>query len=231
MPDFTPANPTPNAPAPVNNSTPAPSAAHNPAAQAEADARKLSNLWNYFLGIVAAAAVILVVWGGLAIGSEISQRELSREYLSLQDDAGRAAFVKRHLNHPLGGLVLLSQAHKYYQESNYAAAQSAYEQVLASGLKSQPILQEQAALGKAFATYALDTQKGLAELKALAMNTSLMQSTRAYAAHELAGYWAQKGEWKQAKDYVTLLKTLKDIGPWERQAQMLEDIYPQLGVK
>lgn len=192
------------------------------------DDAKFETLRSYFIGAIAVAIVIFVVWGGFTLVAEISQRQLNREYLLATDDAARAAFIKNHRNHPLGGMMLLAQAHEYYNQGNYAAAKDAYTEVLSSGLKHQPILLEQAQLGLAFTNHALNEKEGLAALKILAMNPQLTQGTRAYAATELAGYWAKNGDIKQAKEYLQLSKTFKDARPWQQQTLMLEEIYPAL---
>ena len=180
------------------------------------------------MGGLVAAVLVFIVWGGITLAAEMGQKKLQREYLALTDDASRATFAKRNINHPLGGLVLLGQANEYYMSGNYAAAKAAYSQAVMSGLKIQPVLLEQAILGEAFSTYALDTARGLEALKVIAKNPNLMQSTRAYAACELAGYYAQKNDFKQAKDYMQLIKTLKEARPWQRQVAMLGEIHPEL---
>ena len=189
------------------------------------------NLRSYFIGGAIGFAAIFIIWGGITLAADLSQKQVQKEYLSLTDDASRAVFVKRYATHPLGALVLLGQANDYYGNGDYAAAQTAYAQVATSGLKNQPILLEEALLGQAFSSYALDSTKGIAALKAIAQNPALMQSTRAYAATELAGYYAKSGDFKQAKDYIQLVKTFKSAQPWLRQTASLGAIYPQLAEK
>jgi tetratricopeptide (TPR) repeat protein len=193
-----------------------------------AAAQKFENLRSYITGGIIGFFLVFIVWGGITLAAELSQKKLQREYLSLTDDASRANFAKRNINNPLGGLVLLGQANEYYSQGNYAAAKAAYSQAIGSGLKIQPVLLEQAILGEAFSTCALDAAKGLESLAAIAKNPDLMQSTRAYAACELAGYYAGKNDFKQARDYLQLMKTLKDARAWQRQVAVFGEMYPEL---
>ena len=197
----------------------------------EAERQKFENLRGLFIGGVILAVLIFVGWGGATLMAEMSQKQIQREYLSLTDEASRGSFAKRHGDHPMGGLVLLGQANEYYNNGNYAAAKTAYAQVVISGLKLQPsyaVFAEQAMLGQAFSSYALDPAKGLAELKGIAENTALMQSTRAYAACELAGSYAAKNDFKSAGDYLQLIKTFNYAKPWQHQASTIAEIYPEL---
>ncbi len=187
---------------------------------------------NYLWGAFVALVALFLVWGGLTLMADMSRRQIQKEYLLLTDDASRASFAKRHANHPLGGLILLGQAHDYYASGNYAAAKEAYAKAVNSGLKNEPVLNEEAILGEAFSTFALNTDQGLAALKAIAQNTQLMDTTRAHAAGELLGYWAAQakttGDWSQARDYWALMKTFKNAKPWQQHVAPLGEIYPQL---
>ena len=197
-------------------------------AEEAASSSKFETLKTSFIGLVIGAVAVFIVWGGLTFAAEMSQKQIQKEYLALGDDMSRASFAKRHMNHPLGGLVLLGQANEYYNNGNYAAAQQAYAQATQSGLKTEPVLLEQAVLGQAFASYALDPAKGLGALKEIAQNPTLLQSTRAYAAAELAGYYANKGDFKQAKDYMQLVKTFKEAKAWQHQISTIGEVYPLL---
>lgn len=206
----------PNAPYPTPVSTQTP--------DADTPAPWMNYLWGAFLGLVA----VFVVWGGITLAADVTRKQIQKEYLMLTDEASRASFARRHANHPLGGMVLLSQAHDYYTQGNYAAAKEAYAKAVGSGLKKEPILHEEAMLGEAFSTYALDTQQGLAALKTIAQNTQLMETTRAHAAAELLGYYAAQADWTQARDYWSLIKTLPNARPWQQHVAHLGEIYPQL---
>jgi|GEM_PF-2190809 hypothetical protein len=198
----------------------------------ESASRKTESIGFIFWGVVAAFAIIFVVWGGITLAGQSQEKQLQREYLAMNDStASEESFAKMHLDHPLGGLVLLRQANKYYTSGNYAAAKAAYEKVTISGLKDQPALVEQAILGGAFSAFALDPAKGLQELKSVAENTSLTQTSRAYVAEELMGYYAQKGDFKTAKDYQQLVKSLKGSPAWQHQADAIAQMYPELASK
>lgn len=188
----------------------------------------MNTVWGVVIGLI----VAFVVWGGATMLSDVMNQQVQKEYLLLTDDASRASFARRHLNHPLGGLVLLGQAHDYYAQGNYAAAKEAYEKAVMSGLKKEPVLHQEAMLGLAFATYALNPQEGLAALKTIAQNSELMDTTRAHAAAELLGYYAAqaktKADWKQARDYWQLIQTLQNAKPWQQHVEHLGEIYPQL---
>ncbi len=192
------------------------------------DSLSLEKLRPYFLGAAIALVLFFVTWGGIMLFTELAIKKVQKEYLALTDDASRMAFAKRNVEHPLGGLVLLEQANKYYSNGDYAAARSAYAEALASGLKSQPVLWQQALLGEAFASYALDTPKGIEALAKIAQNSTLLEGTRAHAAAELAGYYAETKDFAKSRDYVRLLKTFKDARPWAMQAESLEEVYPEL---
>lgn len=183
---------------------------------------------SYLSGAGVALLVVFIIWGGVTITGEMTQKKIQAEYLNLTDEASRASFSKRYSAHPLGGLVLLGQAHNYYEDGNYTAAQAAYAQAAKSGLKNQSVFYEEALLGEAFSSYRVDEKKGLEALKTLAQNNKLMDSTRALAAYELAGYWVQKNDTKQAKDYLALIRVLKNARPWQIQAESLTEIYPAL---
>lgn len=201
----------------------------SPSTQAQPTSLDTPPAWmNYLWGAFIALVVIFLCWGGLTLMAEVSRQQIQKEYLLLTDDASRASFAKRHANHPLGGLVLLGQAHDYYASGNYAAAKEAYAKAEASGLKNEPILHEEAVLGLAFSAFALNTDQGLAALKTIAQNTQLMDSTRAHAAAELLGYWIAQADWSQARDYWALLKTLPNAKPWQQHVSHLAEVYPQL---
>lgn len=191
-------------------------------------AHSIANWQSYLLPIGVALLVVFLVWGGTTMAAEMIHRQVQKEYLNLTDDASRINFAKRRSAHPLGGLVLLGQAHDYYEAGNLAAAKEAYEAASKSGLKREPVMLEEALLGIAFTSYRLDEQKGLEALKALAQNPERMDSTRAHAAGELLGYWVEKQDWKQAKDYWALIKTLKNSGPWQQHYSVFAQLYPQL---
>jgi tetratricopeptide (TPR) repeat protein len=202
-----------------------------PIEQIAQESPSFEHIRTLFIGTIAAFVIVFIVWGGITLASQAQEKQVQKEYLTINSTASGESFAKMHLEHPLGGLVLLKQADEYYTNGNYAAAKSAYEKVVSSGLKSQPALAEQAILGAAFSSYYLNPDKGLQELKGVAENTALTQSSRAYVATELAGYYAQKGLFKQAKDYLQLVKTMKSAAAWQSQGETLAQIYPELAEK
>jgi hypothetical protein len=139
---------------------------------------EMAHIKKIAIAVALGLLAILLVWGGATVAAEMTQKQIQKEYLAATDESARASFAKRHGRHPLGGLVLLGQAHSYYNSGNYAAALGAYTSAQA-GLKTQPILAEQALLGEAFAQYYLDSAKGLEHLRQIAMDNTLLESTRA----------------------------------------------------
>jgi len=198
------------------------------------DSMALENFWAKYRGIVLSVCAVLVaviiIWGGLTYAAEAAEKQVQKEYLRLNDKASRIAFAKRHIKHPMGGLVWMDLAYGYYNQGDYQAAADAYKQAQNSGLISHVIFREQAQLGEAFSILKIDEKKGFDMLEGIAKNSEMMDATRAYAAYELASYAATQKQWQKAKDYVALIKTFSNANPWKRQAEVFAEIYPEMAM-
>ncbi len=209
----------------------APAAQSTPAQTPAPKSFDWDTLKPWVVGGAIVVVLALLIAGLVVVLGEMTENRIRKEFTQLTDEASRTNFAKRYAAHPLGGLVLLGQANKYFAQGNYAAAQTAFNQAANGGLLANPVLDEQAKLGEAFSQYYLDPAKGLSELEKLAQDATLLDSTRAYAAYELMSKAIYDKDLTLAGQYAALIRTLPNAATWQQQLVTLSQIYPELSAQ
>lgn len=184
---------------------------------------RISMYWMENKGSVVGAILVLllVIIGinGVRIYADHAQESLKAEFAAADAADTLDAFAKDHSNLEIGGFAALQVADAAYEADEFEKALE-YYQVAADAL-SENILAGRARLGLAFALYNSEqTEAGLAELSAIAKDSSLAESSRAEAAYHLAIEADLNGDTETYEAYLAQINASPMAGPWQQRINM-----------
>ena len=125
-------------------------------------------------------------------------------------------------DHQLGALAQLQVADARYEEGNFAEAAELYSDT--SKLFADPTIVSRAVLGQGVSLLQAGVKEdGRAVLKAVALDGSALDQTRAEAAYHLAiSYWEDK-DYEKALEMTEVILQLDSAQFWAYRANLLKD--------
>lgn len=214
-----------------------PAPTDDPAATAPAEApppahdETLMALWERhrrtILTAVSAALIVVLAFQIAGALQRAGAEALAREYGALATTAERVAFAERHPGATLGGLAALQAGQELAGEAKWGDAVTQFGRAR-TALRSHA-LETRARLALATALYRLEPRRAeaLAEWKALADDTSALDSFRAEAAYQLAVDALAGQRWAEAKAALDRVAGLgASAAGWKARADQLRELLP-----
>ena len=178
------------------------------------------------IGLVIAGIVAKGGWEYLAAQKEL---DVEKAYAAAATPDARKAFIAAHPAHTLGGVAQLRLADEAYTAGKSADALAGYDKALAM-TKAGP-LATRAKIGRAFTKIQSGrTADGVAELKQLAGDSTLLKGVRAEAAYQLTSLAAEAGNGADVQKYADQLMAIDAQSPWAQRAFALRAMFPVAAV-
>lgn len=175
------------------------------------------------------------IFGGIALGAAIviglqlfqylqekKEDEIRVEFAAAKTVEEKIQFAGNHPDHQLAGLAQLLVADARYEEGNFAEAAKFYAST--SKIFEDPTISSRAVLGQGMSLLQAGMKEdGQSVLKAIAMDSSALEQTRAEAAYHLAiSYW-EDAQNELALEMTDVIMQLDSAQFWAYRANLLRD--------
>ncbi|MDQ8194521.1 hypothetical protein QEH59_08785 [Coraliomargarita sp. SDUM461004] len=178
---------------------------------------------GFISGCVFALALLIVAFNGMRIYTNHAKAKLQESYSEAINNETLAEFAQANPNKDLGGLAALTVADQAYAAQEFEKALNFYS--IASQALADNILAGRARLGQAFANFYNDNQsQALAQLTAIAEDTSLAEVARAEAAYHLAIEADAAGRSEDYDRYVAQIQSSPLATQWQQRVAMYEQV-------
>lgn len=185
--------------------------------------------------LVMIVALVVVAVLAYQVSGYLAQRNVEKiqtAYQETEDSTDLVTFGLEYSSHPLGGFAYLQAAHQEYDQKQFKEAAGHYE-------KAAEILADTPYAGRAQLGYAMASlsngQAVIAQqsLETLARDESMLDSTRAEAAYNLAIHHWEKEEFEAVQEQLDFIDTLAKPGYWiwSIKVGQLRDSIPELRVE
>jgi hypothetical protein len=176
---------------------------------------------NLILIVCAAALLGIVARESMQYLTTQHEKNVQAEYAKIADQPAKlAAFAAAHSGHALAGVAWLRLADDKFSSGDYAAAATNYQKA-AGSLKNEALL-GRAKLGAAISQISgSDQAGGLAGLKALSADATLLKGVRAEATYHLASLAAEAGNVDEVRKLVEQVGRIDVTGAWSQRATVL----------
>lgn len=175
----------------------------------------------FISGCIAVLALLIIGFNGMKIYVSYAENKLQSSYAEASANDSLEDFAKAYSSKPLGGLAALEVADEAYLAEDYATAIEFYDIALDS--VDNDLLLGRANVGQAFAAYYNgDEEKGLAQLRALATDSSLPEAIRAQAAYHLAINADVSGDEEAYENYASQVTSSSTAGQWQRRMELYQ---------
>lgn len=176
---------------------------------------------GFIIGCITMLALLVIGFNGMKIYVSYAEDKIQSTYAEAMANETLEDFAREYSDKPLGGLAALEVADAAYTSEDYATAAEFYALALDS-LKND-ILVGRASIGQAFATfYKGDSDESLAQLRAVASNTSLPEAIRAEAAYHLAVHADVAGDATEFENYAAQVTSSTSAGQWQQRMQVYQ---------
>ncbi len=176
---------------------------------------------SIFGGIALGAAIVI----GIQLFQHLDQKKedaIRAEFNAAQTVEEKIQFAEKHPDHQLAGLAQLLVADSKYEEGDFAEAAQLYGET--SRIFEDPTIASRAVLGQGISLLqAGDKENGRSVLKAIALDGTALDQTRAEAAYHLAiSYW-EDGDNEAALEMTDVILQLESAQFWAYRANLLKD--------
>lgn len=153
------------------------------------------------------------------------EEEIQKAYAAATTSEQLKTFAAANSEHALAGIAQLRLADEAYTAGKFADAVTGYDKAFTS-LKTGP-LASRAQRGRALAKIESGkAAEAIADLKAIAADTTQAKGARAEAAYHLTSYAAETANAADVQKYSDQLMQLDPSGPWTQRALMLRAAVP-----
>ena len=175
------------------------------------------------------------IFGGIALGAAIvigiqlfqyfdqkKEESIQEQFGAAQTVEEKIQFAEDHKDHQLGALAQLQVADERYKEGNYSEAAELYGAT--SKIFVDPTIVSRAVLGQGISLLqAGNREDGRSVLKAVTLDASALDQTRAEAAYHLAiSYWEDQDN-EKALEMTDVILQLDSAQFWAYRANLLRD--------
>jgi len=174
---------------------------------------------GFITGCITVLAVVVIVFQGMRIYAEHSKSSVRAEFNQAAEEGRLEQFARDHAGKELGGFAALRVADEKYEAGEYESAAELYG--IAAEALADTVFAGRARLGHAFAVFQSgDTEAGIAELNAIAADSSLADPLRAEAAFHLAVEADVEGRDEAFEDYARQIREMSGAGTWTQRLEV-----------
>jgi len=184
---------------------------------------RLLEYWHDHKGFVIFACIATIaVVGGMEVSKIFRAQEVEKmQQVYLGSGENQMTFADAYATEPLGGVAYLTEADKYYKDSDFGSAAETYLKA-AQALGSGPAA-GRARIGAGISYLKNEQQdKGIATLTSILDGTEHLEVFRVEAAYHLAVNALANGQQAEAREYLNSMDqfTYKDI--WSEKMLVLQ---------
>ena len=180
--------------------------------------------------IVTGVVVVIVLVGAFELWSYLDERRetsIRNAFQGADSPSALLSFAESYPDHSLAGFAYLQVANSEYREKAFESAASHYHDAIA--ILADTPLSERARLGYAMSSIA-QGQRDIGEsvLDELAADNTILDTTRAEAAYNLAVLYAEMGDRDSVLEQIDFIGALEQPGYWLNKTDFLRETIPGL---
>lgn len=192
---------------------------------------KLLSFWSKYNShmLMVLVVVCLVVIGvqGVKFYKQHQVKKLQDSYLEAKIEGTELEFAEAHAMEPLSGVVWLEAGDSAYDKQDYAQAKVYYEKSVKALRKT--LLKGRGRMGIAMSEImGGDESVGKDLLADIVYDKQAMGVLRGQAAYQLALLALELKDYKEASEFLDMIKHIPDSGIWEQKGLVLADSTPEL---
>lgn len=176
---------------------------------------------GFISGCIFALALLIIAFNGMRIYKSHAEGKIQAAYAEAMASGTLADFAQAYASKDLGGLAALTVGDEAYATEDYEKALQFY--LIADDALAGNVLHGRALIGQAFALfYTGKKSEALAQLAAIAADSSLAEVARAEAAYHLAIEADVAGHSEEYDRYVAQIQASAIASQWQQRLAIYE---------